>query len=192
MSSMMVPSRSRKTARRAAHSRSASASAAPTAAKLSSGSVRGSSRTRPPPTRATTDGLAHPEPEREAVGTERAGVERHQRRRKHRARETSRRRPRTRPARASGRELGGAGRREPAGAAGRAPRRRAVSMRSTGISRTACLGLAVERERGLQPRERHLVGPDRAGDRVLAAARHRAPGARRCTPPAVRRAACRR
>ena len=98
---MMVPSRSRKTARRLAHSRSASVRAAPTAGKLSSGRVRGSSSTRPPPTRATTAGSP--------TRSRRASPSGRERRRRGppawsagRRRGTSRRRPPTRPARAPG------------------------------------------------------------------------------------------
>ena len=169
---MMVPSRSRKTAARCAHSRSASASAAATAGKLSSGSVRGSSSDPAPGDPRHDRGLAQ---RGDGAPVHRA------RARRRRAPpawseaprpETSRRLPRTRPAPATGRASTGQ-------SAASRPARRAsssgptVSMRSTGIVAHGLRRVAVERQRGLEPRERHLVGPDRARDRVLAASRHR-------------------
>ena len=173
--------------------RAASASAAATAASLPRASVRGSSSTRPPATRATTDGIAQPEPERQAVGAERAGSSATSGRRQ--ARRSGNAPPPTAdsPAVVAGAQLGGTGGgeharrparergRDPASACG-APESRAPPSRDLGTARA-------------WPRARRgsacPPGAPAPGD----CARHRAtsvvPGPRG-SPPEARRAACHR
>ena len=193
MSSIRVPSRSRKTARRplTACERHARARGA-TAGRAPSGSVRGSSSTRPPPTRATTGGIPQPEPQRQAVGAERARVEAHQRRRQV---APGKEPPPTAdsPGSSAGRELPGgqpAARRR--GALRRAPRRSSVSIRSTGISRDG--GARGRRRARAWPRARRgsACRPAARGRADCRTQRRRARADPPGIPPGARRAACRR
>ena len=147
------------------------------------GSVRGSSSTRPSATRGDDGGLAEPEPERQAVRPERAGVERHERGRQHRAGKRA----------AADRRLAGdelrrgapAGTRPPAARrAAPAPRRPGSASRAPGSRAPRSPASSIQGERGRERGERQLVGPHGARERILAAARDQ----RRAAP--TRQPAC--
>ena len=167
--------------------RSALRAAAITVSSSASDSVRGSSTTRPSWIRAITGGS---QARSRAASLVRAvdRVERHRRplelgqrqRAAARAGGASRSAPRARRLPSFSRRARAESR---SGAAS--------SIARTGSSDLARFGVAVERQRGLERRQRQLVDPQRAGKRVRSRDRDRSFGSPAAARPAGPRAACR-